>query len=188
MAANLKLDTVSGLNCPRIVSVKELYTIKTSDIASITLGSDHNITDIAFAVSSAGFGRVYFKRGECEITESMEQMNEVNVIFSVSSPTSTQRKELQAIKNACEQYFVARLYDRDELLFIGYDAVVGEEGFVKFSTAEGTSGKAKTDDALYTFTMMAEQGELVRVLSGLSTVSATTTTAIVTELLAATNV
>jgi len=37
-------------------------------------------------------------------------------------------------------------------------------------------------------TMMADQGEPLRVLSGLSGVSATTATAIVAELLAATNV
>lgn len=190
MPAGLLLATATGLNCPKIASVKELYTIKTSDIDSITLGSDHDITNIVFGTAGNGFGKVVFKRGECEMTETASQMNEVNVIFSVPSPTNTQRKQLQAIKDACEQYMVVRLYDGDRFLFVGYDAVVGEEGFVRFNTAASSTGKAKGDAALMTFTMTAEQVELVRGLSGISgaTVPATTAVAIAAELIAATSV
>jgi hypothetical protein len=48
----------------------------------------------------------------------------------------------------------------------------------------------KADDNLFSMTMTAEQGEPLRVLSGISgaTVPATTPTAIVAELLAATSV
>lgn len=189
MAANLSLSAVAGTNCPKTAGVKELYTIPVADIDSIALGSDHDITDIVFATAGTGFGKLNFKRGECEVTETMERSNEVNVNFSVANPTSTQRKELQAIKDSCEQYMVARLYDGDRLLFIGYDAISLEEGFAAFSSAESTSGRAKTDDNLFSFTMQAQQDEFLRVLSGISgaTVPATTVTAIVAELIAATS-
>ena len=118
----------------------------------------------------------------------MERSNEVNVNFAVANPTSTQRKELTAIRNACEQYMVARLYDQDTLLFIGYDEESLEEGFVAFSSFESTSGRAKTDDNLFSMTMKAEQGEPLRILSGISGASASTKAAIVAELLAATSV
>jgi len=186
MAASLFLNSVEGNNCPKTSGVKQLFTIKTSDITSIALGSDHDITNIVFAVAGAGFGQVNFKRGECEVTEAMERSNEVNVNFAVANPTSTQRKELTAIKNACEQYLVARLYDSDRILFIGYDAESLDEGFAAFKSFESTSGRAKTDDNLFSMTMMADQGEPLRVLSELSGASATTATAIIAELLAAT--
>ncbi len=77
-----------------------------------------------------------------------------------------------------------------EMNIVGYDAVVGEEGFVRFNTAASSTGKAKGDAALMTFTMTAEQVELVRGLSGISgaTVPATTAVAIAAELIAATSV
>jgi hypothetical protein len=190
MAASLSLAAVAGTNCPKTAGVKELYTIPVGDMVSVTLGSDHDITDLVFAGVGNGFGKLNFKRGECEVTESMERSNEVSVNFAVANPTSTQRKELTAIKNSCEQYMVARLYDGDRLLFIGYDAESLEEGFVAFASFESTSGRAKSDDNLFSMTMTAEQGEPLRVLSGISgaTVPATTVTAIVAELLAATSV
>jgi len=188
MAASLFLTSTAGTNCPKTSGVKQLFTIKTSDISVITLGANHDITNIEFAVSGSGFGQVNFKRGECEVTESMEKSNEVNVNFAVPNPTAGQRKELTEIKNACEQYMVARMYDSDRLLFIGYDAESLDEGFAAFKSFESTSGRAKTDDNLFSMTMMADQGEPLRVLSGLSGVTATTATAIVAELLAATNV
>ena len=190
MAANLSLAAVAGSNCPRTAGVKELYTIPTADISSITLGTDHDITNIVFDNAGVGFGKINFKRGECEVTEAMERSNQVEVNFAVANPTSTQRKELQAIKDSCEQYMVARLYDGDRLLFIGYDEEFGDEAFAAFMSAESTSGRAKADDNLFSFTMMAEQGEFLRVLSGISgaTVPATTVPAIVAELVAATSV
>jgi hypothetical protein len=189
MPAGLLLTAVAGVNCPKTAGVKRLFTIKTSDVTSITLGSDHDITNIVFAVVGNGFGQVNFKRGECQITEAMEQQNEVIVNFAVPNPTKAQRKELQTIKNACEQYMVAELYEGD-LLFIGYDAVAEDEGFVSFQSSEFDSGRAKTDANLMAFNMRAEQGELLRVLSGISgaTVPATTKPAIIAELLAATSV
>ena len=190
MSANLSLAAVAGTNCPKTAGVKELYTIKLEDITSITLGSDHDITDLVFASVGVGFGKINFKRGECEVTESMERSNEVSVNFAVANPTSTQRKSLTEIKNACEQYMVARLYDQDRLLFVGYDAESLDEGFAAFASFESTSGRAKTDDNLFSMTMTAEQGEPLRVLSGISgaTIPAITPTAIVAELLAATSV
>jgi len=191
MPANLSLQAVAGTNCPKTAGVKELYTIKVEDLPTIELGSDHDITNLVFANAGNGFGQINFKRGECEVTESMERSNEVNVNFSVANPTSTQRKELTAIKNACEQYMVARLYDDDRLLFIGYDEESLEEGFVSFASFESTSGRAKTDDNLFSMTMMADQGEPLRVLSGISGASpspATTTAEIIAELKAATSV
>jgi hypothetical protein len=188
MAASLSLAAVAGTNCPKTAGVKELYTIPTGAMVSVTLGSDHDITNLVFENAGDGFGKLNFKRGECEVTESMEKSNEVSVNFAVANPTSTQRKELTLIKNACEQYMVARLYDGDRLLFIGYDAESLEEGFVSFGSFESTSGRAKSDDNLFSMTMTAEQGEPLRVLSGISGASATTVTAIVAELKAATSV
>ena len=191
MAANLSLAAVAGSNCPRTAGVKELYTIPVADISSITLGSDHDITNIVFANAGTGFGKINFKRGECEVTEAMEISNQVEVNFAVANPTSTQRKELQAIKDSCEQYMVARLYDGDRLLFIGYDEEFQDEAFAAFMSAESTSGRAKADDNLFSFTMMAEQGEFLRVLSGISGATpspATTPAEIVAELVAATSV
>lgn len=188
MAASLILSAVGGTNCPKTAGVKQLYTIPVGDVASITLGANHDITNIVFSTAGNGFGKLDFKRGECEVTESMERSNEVNVVFAVANPTAGQRKELTQIKNACEQYMVARLYDGDRLLFIGYDAESLDEGFVAFKSFESTSGKAKTDDNLFAMTMMADQGEPLRVLSGISGATATTPTAIVAELIAATSV
>jgi hypothetical protein len=74
------------------------------------------------------------------------------------------------------------------LLFIGYDEEFGDEAFAAFMSAESTSGRAKADDNLFSFTMMAEQGEFLRVLSEISGASATTVPAIVAELVAATSV
>jgi len=188
MSANLQLLPVAGTNCPKTAGVKELYTIKVEDLPTIALGTDHDITNLVFASAGDGFGKINFKRGECEVTESMERSNEVNVNFAVANPTSTQRKELTEIRNACEQYMVARLYDQDTLLFIGYDEESLEEGFVAFASFESTSGRAKTDDNLFSMTMKAEQGEPLRILSGISGASASTPAAIVAELLAATSV
>ena len=188
MAASLSLAAVSGTNCPKTAGVKELYTIPVGDMVSVTLGADHDITDLVFATAGDGFGRINFKRGECDVAEAMEKSNLVTVNFAVANPTSTQRKELTLIKNSCEQYMVARLYDSDRLLFIGYDAESLEEGFVSFASFESTSGRAKADDNLFSMTMTAEQGEPLRVLSGISGASATTVTAIVAELVAATSV
>jgi hypothetical protein len=85
---------------------------------------------------------------------------------------------------------VAELYDDDRLLFVGYDAVAEAEGFAAFQSMEFDSGRAKTDANLMAFNMRAEQGELVRVLAGISgaTVPASTKPAIIAELLAATSV
>lgn len=190
MPANLSLTATAGINCPKTAGVKELFIIPTGDVESITLGSNHDITDIVFDTVGTGFGKINFKRGECEVTEAFERMNEVSVVFSLPNPTALQRKELQAIKGSCELYAVARLYDRDELLFIGYDAIAQEEGFLTNSTSASTTGKLKTDDNFTTPTLVAEQGEYIRVLSGISgaTVPATTTPAMVAELIAATSV
>jgi hypothetical protein len=49
MAASLSLAAVAGTNCPKTAGVKELYTIPTGDMVSVTLGSDHDITDLVFA-------------------------------------------------------------------------------------------------------------------------------------------
>ena len=190
MPAGLLLAAVAGINCPKTGGVKRLFTIKTSDVVSITLGSDHDITNIVFLGAGNGFGEVNFKRGECQLTEAMEQQNEVIVNFAVPNPTKAQRKQLNDIRKACEQYMVAELYDDDRLLFVGYDAVAEAEGFAAFQSMDFDSGRAKTDANLMAFNMRAEQGELVRVLSGISgaTVPATTKPAIIAELLAATSV
>jgi len=188
MPANLSLAAVAGTNCPKTAGVKELYTIPVGDINSITLGSTHDITNIVFKVAGDGFGKINFKRGECEVTEAMERSNAVKVIFSVANPTKEQRKSLTAIKNSCEQYMVARLYDQDTLLFVGYDEESLDEGFVAFESFASTSGKLKTDDNLFAMTMAAEQGEPLRVVSALTGATATTTTQIVTELVNATTV
>ncbi len=190
MAANLILAAAGGTNCPKTGGVKELYTIPVTDMNSITLGSNHDITNMVFSSVGVGFGKLNFKRGECEVTESMERANDVQVNFAVPNPTALQRKELTAIKNSCEQYMVARLYDGDRLLFIGYDEESLDEGFVSFSSFESTSGRAKADDNLFSMTMSAEQGEPLRVLSGISgaTSPATTVTEIITELVDATSV
>ena len=189
MAASIGLSAVAGVNCNKRAGVKTLYVIPTADVSSIVAGTTaHDITDITFASAGAGFGKVNFKRGECEVTESMEVTNEVAVAFSVPNPTKEQRFELEGIRKKCEMYAVARLYDDERLLFIGYDAVAEDEGFLKFNNLESTSGKATSDENLFTMNLMAEQGEMLRVLSELSGVSATTTTAIEAELIAATNV
>lgn len=186
MPANLSL-TGTGLDCPKIAGIKKLFIIPTADISLITLGTDHDITNIEFATSGNGFGALDFKRGEAELTETFERMNEVTVNFALPNPTAAQRKQLQSIKDTCEMYVVAQLYDRNELLFAGYDAVSQEEGFLTHQTAEGTTGRAKDDDPLTSVTLVAEQGEYVRVLSEISGATATTTAEIVAELLAATN-
>jgi len=188
MPANLSLAALAGTNCPKTAGVNELYTIPVGDVNSITLGSDHDITNIVFKVAGDGFGKLNFKRGECEVTESMERSNEVKVNFAVANPTKEQRKSLNAIRKSCEQYMVARLYDQDLLLFVGYDEESLDEGFVAFESFESTSGRAKTDDNLFSMTMGAEQGEPLRVLSALTGASATTTTQMVTELVNATTV
>jgi len=189
MAASLGLTAVSGLNCNKRAGVKELYIAPTSDLASIVAGTtSHDVTDVVFETAGAGFGKLGFKRGECEITESMETSNEVTIAFAVPNPNADQRFQLEKIRKNCEMYAVARLYDDERLLFIGYDAITEDEGFVKFNNLESTSGKATSDANLFVMNLMAEQGEMLRVLSGLSGVSATTTTAIIAELVAATNV
>lgn len=189
MPANLSL-TGTGLDCPKIAGIKKLFIIPTADISLITLGADHDITNIVFETAGEGFGTIDFKRGEAEVTETFERMNEVTVNFALPNPTSTQRLALQKIKDTCEMYAVAQLYDRNELLFIGYDAVSEEEGFLTHQTAEGTTGRAKDDDNYTSVTLVAQQGEYVRVLSEISgtTPASETTAEIVAELLAATNV
>jgi hypothetical protein len=94
MAANLSLAAVAGSNCPRTAGVKELYTIPVADISSITLGTDHDITDIVFASVGVGFGKINFKRGECEVTEAMERSNQVEVNFAVANPTIYTKKRI----------------------------------------------------------------------------------------------
>lgn len=188
MAAALFLTQTSGVNCPKTAGVKELYIAPLGAVTSITAGNNHDVTDMEFDTAGDGFGRIYFKRGECEITEAAENVNEVIINFAVPNPTATQRKELQAIKTTCESLVVARLYDRDELLLIGWDALAEFEAFASFQTFDSTTGRAKTDDALFNFNLRAEHEEILRPISGLSSVAATTTAAIVTELLAATNV
>lgn len=190
MATSLQLSAVQGLNCQnRTGGVKELYIIPTSDVESITLGTtEHDITNIVFVTAGNGFGKINFKRGEAEVTESMEQENEVVVNFAVPNPTAAQRKQLNDIRKNCESYVVARLYDSDILLFIGYDGVALDEAFSTFQSLESTSGRAKTDANLFNFNLVASQGEIVRVLTGISGASATTTDTIVAELLAATSV
>ena len=190
MAATLALASVSGLNCPKVGGVKALYVIPASDISSLTFGSDHDVTDIVFGSVGVGFGKIEFKRGECEVTESMERSNQVNVTFAVPNPTSTQRKEMEAIRNNCELNVVAELYDSERFLYIGNDNVYQEEAFARVTTTESTSGKAKEDDNLFAVTMSAEQGEYLRVLSGISgaTTPATTAAQIRAELIAATSV
>ena len=191
MSASLSLTAVGGINCNKRAGVKTLYIIKTADITSITAGTvAHDITNMVFAVVGNGFGKVSFKRGECEVTESMEQNNEVGIAFSVPNPNKEQRFQLEAIRKSCEMYAVARLYDDERLLFVGYDAVAEEEAFAKFNNLESTSGKATSDENLFTMNLMAEQGEMLRVLSGISGAStpATTVVAIEAELIAATSV
>lgn len=189
MAAALGLAAVSGINCNKRAGVKSLYVIPVTDIASITASTtEHSITDVVFTTLGNGFGKINFKRGECEVTESMEQSNEVSISFSVPNPNSAQRFELEKIRKQCEMYCVAELYDDERLLFVGYDAIAEDEGFVKFNNLESTSGKATTDENLFSMNLMAEQGEMVRILSEISGVSATTLTAIRAELIAATNV
>jgi len=189
MSASLSLTAVGGINCNKRAGVKSLYVIPTSDVASITAGvSAHDITNIVFAGVGDGFGKIAFKRGECEITESMEQSNEVGVAFAVPNPNAAQRFQLEGIRKQCEMYLVARLYDDERLLFVGWDAIAEDEGFAKFSNLESTSGKATSDEALFSMNLMAEQGEMMRVLSGISGATATTTVAIEAELIAATSV
>lgn len=189
MAANLSLTVTAGIDCPKIAGIRKLYFIKTEDIAEIVLGTTaHDITNIVFDTAGEGFGEIGFKRGEAEVTETFERMNEVTVNFSLPSPTKEQRFQLQKIKDACKVYAVAELYDRNELLFIGYDAVAREEGFLTHQTAEYSTGRAKDDDNFMSPTLVAEQGEYVRILSEISGATATTTEAIIAELLAATNV
>jgi hypothetical protein len=61
MAASLSLAAVAGTNCPKTAGVKELYTIPVGDMLSVTLGSDHDITDLVFANAGDGFGRTKFQ-------------------------------------------------------------------------------------------------------------------------------
>lgn len=184
----LPLAKVSGLNCNKISGVKSVYLIKTSGIDAFTLGTDHDITDLVFENAGQGFGQVHFKLNEAELTENAEMMNTVELNIAVPNPTKAQRKELQAIKDSCEMYAVVELYDGADLLFVGYDAIVGEEGFLKHGTTESTSGRAKDDENMFSMTLTAEQGEFLRVLSGISGASATTKTEIIAELLDPTSV
>jgi hypothetical protein len=190
MPANLSL-TGTGFNCPKIAGVKKIWFIPTADIKLITLGTTaHDITDLEFVTSGNGFGEIAFKRGEAELTQTYERMNEVVVNFAVPNPTKEQLFSLQKIKDTCEMYAVVQTYDRDELFFVGYDKVATDEGFLTHQTAAATTGRAKADDNLTSVSLIAEQGEYVRVLSGISgtTPPSTTTAAIIAELLAATNV
>ena len=58
----------------------------------------------------------------------------------------------------------------------------------KIVTKQGLRIVSTVDNNLFSFTMMAEQGEFLRVLSEISGASATTVPAIVAELVAATSV
>ena len=186
---SLPLAKAAGLNCKKIGGVKALYAIKSEGISSMVAGTTaHDITDIVFASVGEGFGKVEFKRNQCEVTESMELMNSVNVIFSVPNPNAAQRFQLQAIKDACEQILVAELYDDNRLLVIGWDAKAGFEAFAHQDTTESTSGVAKDDENLFTMTLMAEHQEYLRVLTEISGATATTVPAILAELIAATSV
>jgi hypothetical protein len=191
MAASLALTQSTGLNCPKTAGVKALYIIPQSDVVTVAAGTSHDIVNLVFATAGAGFGKINFARGQAEVKEAMERSNEVEISFAVPNPTTVQRKELEAIKNMCEMYVVAELYDNETLLFIGWDAKAEDEAFVKFKSLESTSGKAKTDDNLFNFILMAEHSEILRHLTsitGASGGSATTKTAILAELLAATSV
>jgi len=186
---SLPLTKATGLNCKKIGGVKALYAIKTSGISSMVAGAtDHDITNIVFVNSGDGFGKVEFKRNQCEITETAELMNSVNVIFSVPNPDAVQRGQLQAIKDSCESILVAELYDDERLLVVGWDAKAGFEAFASHDTTESTSGVAKDDENLFTMTLMAEHQEYLRVLTEISGASATTVPAILAELIAATSV
>lgn len=183
----LPLTKDTALNCKRIAGVKELYLIKTSGIATMVAGTTaHDITDITFANSGEGFGKIEFKRNECEVTENKELMNEVEVNFAIPNPSASARKQLQDIDDACEMIAVARLYDKDTLLVIGYDAKAGFEAFLHQETTESTSGRAKDDENLFSMTLRAEHQEYLRVLSEVD--GETTVAGIVAELLAGTNV
>jgi hypothetical protein len=187
---SLPLSKQANVNCNRIGGIKSIFLTTTSTINGITLGSNHDITNLVFATAGTGFAQVNFKMGEAELTESAEMMNTVSLNFAIPNPDATRRKELQVIKDACEMYAVVELYDGNELLFVGYDKIVENEGFLKHGTTESTSGRGKTDANLFSATLTAEQGEYVRVLSGISgaTVPATTKTAIIAELLVPTSV
>jgi hypothetical protein len=187
---SLPLSKQANVNCYRIGGIKRIWLTTTSTINGITLGTDHNITNLVFAAAGVGFAQVNFKMGEAELKESAEMMNNIELTFSVPNPDKTRRKELQAIKDACEMYAVVELFDGDELLFVGYDKIVESEGFLKHGTTQSTSGKVKTDANLFTATLKAEQGEYLRVLTGVSgaTVPAATKTAIIAELLVPTSV
>lgn len=188
MAASLALAKGANLNCAQTAGVKELYTIPIADVDSLTASNSvHSLTNIVFATAGNGFGKIEFKRGECELTQKMEQQNEVVVNFAVPNPTAEQLFQLEAIRKSCEQYMVARTYD-DKFIFVGWDAISGDEAFARFQTAETTTGRAKTDANLTSFSMMAEQSELCRILTGISGATATTPAAIAAELIAATSV
>lgn len=190
MAASLALAKGANLNCPQTAGVKELYTIPIADVESLTASNSvHSITNIVFVTGGNGFGKIEFKRGECELTQTFEQQNEVVVNFAVPNPSADQLFQLEAIRKSCEQYMVARTYD-DKFIFVGWDAISGDEAFARFQTAETTTGRAKTDANLTSFSMMAEQAELCRILTGISgaTTPATTASAIAAELIAATSV
>ena len=189
MAAALSLIATSGVNCPRTGGVKSIRIIPTSGITEIVASATkHSITDLTFATAGAGFGVLNFKRGEAELTESMEQSNEVIINFAVPNPTAEQRFDLEKIRKNCESYLVVELYDKETLLFVGWDKLAEEEAFASFQSLESTSGRAKTDANLFAFNLRAEHSEILRTLSELSSVSATTKTAIFAELDSPTNV
>ncbi len=189
MAAALSLIATSGVNCPRTGGVKSLRIIPTSGITEIVASATkHSITDLTFATAGAGFGVINFKRGEAELTESMEQFNEVIINFAVPNPTAEQRFDLEKIKKNCESYLVVELYDKETLLFVGWDKIAEEEAFASFKNLESTSGRAKTDSNLFAFNLRAEHSEILRTLSELTSVTATTKTAIFAELDSPTNV
>ncbi len=185
---SLPLTKATNLNCNQIAGVKRIWAATTDVITSVTLGTDHDITNLVFATAGTGFGQVNFKMGEAELTENAEMMNTVEVNIAVPFPEAAQRKELQAIKDSCEMYAVVELYKTDELYFVGFDAIVEEEGFLKHGTTEATSGRAKDDDNLFSMTLTAQQGEFVRVLSEISGATATTKAEIIAELLDPTSV
>ena len=187
--ASIALTAVAGVNCNKRAGVKALYLIKTSEITDIVCGTtSHDITDITFGSVGVGFGKINFKRGECEVTESGERSNTATVNFAVPNPNAAQRFELEAISKQCELYAVAELYDNERLLFVGYDSIGEDESFLSYTSNESTSGKAQEDDNLFSMVLTATQSEILRVVTGLSGVSATTKTAIIAELVAATNV
>lgn len=187
MAASLALAKGANLNCPQTAGVKELYVIPVEDVATIVASpTSHAITNIVFETAGDGFGKIEFKRGECEITQAFENQNEVVVNFAVANPSADQLFQIEKIRKKCEMYLVARTYD-DKFLFVGYDAIGAQESFARYQTGEAGTGRAKTDANLTSISLMAEQSEFCRIITELSGVTATTAVAIAAELVAATN-